>query len=61
MSAGSETLQVQGCLMNAEHRAVGAIVNGMREKIHVQSKPESSILLLVNYIALLRPLLVEKH
>lgn len=60
-SAGSETFQAQGCLMNTEHKARGAFVNGAREKIWVQSKAEHSILLLFNYIQLLSPLLVQRH
>lgn len=47
MSAGSEPLQVQGCLMNAEHRASGAFAKGVREKVYVQSKAKHSILLLL--------------
>lgn len=47
MSAGSEPLQVHGCLMNAEHRASGAFAKGVREKVYVQSKAKHSISLLL--------------
>jgi hypothetical protein len=36
--------------MNAEHRASRAFVNGGREGIPLQSQPEYSTLLLVNYL-----------
>lgn len=59
--AGSETLQVQRCLMNAKHRCSRAFVYGAREKMCVQGKAEYNILLLFNYTQLLSPLLVESH
>lgn len=54
-------IQAQRCLINAEHRASGAFVNGAREKICVQSKPPTVYCCCFNYIQLVSPVLVERQ